>query len=209
MSHGEPPAPGSGRGSAQPGALVRAAPRPVGFTDAEVEALGEGRALAWDGAVDPRGLELGRTDEGLFRAGTGKGRHLDPRVRGDRIRWLEEVPAPLAGWFGALAEALAREAWLRVGEPEVQLAIFEDGAGYARHVDTFRDDPRRLVSAVVYLHERWEPGWGGELELDGGERLAPLPGRVVVFLSDRVGHAVRPAWFRRVAVAAWFPRALS
>lgn len=187
---------------------VRPAPRPVAFTDAEVEALGEGGVVVWDDALDAaeRGaLDLG-DDAELFRAGTGKGRHLDPRRRGDRIRWLDAAPGALGPFLDGLAEALARDAWLRVGSPELQLAVYEDGAAYQRHVDTFRGDPRRAVTVVVYLHPEWPPDAGGELELDDGTRLAPLPGRAVLFLSDRVGHAVRPAFFRRVAIAAWFPR---
>lgn len=39
------------------------------------------------------------------------------------------------------------------------------GAFYRRHLDRFRDDDRRMVSAVLYLNEDWQPQDGGQLRM--------------------------------------------
>jgi hypothetical protein len=91
----------------------------------------------------------------------------------------------------------------------------------------------RAVTAIIYLNAGWTPDHGGELRLwpPGGTAalgtsseasssslsseaedafldVAPLAGRLLLFDSARVEHAVRPARLAaRWALSAWVPRA--
>lgn len=82
---------------------------------------------------------------------------------------------------------------LQVTGPGGSLAVHLDGD---RH-KVFRAW-RRALSVIAYLHERWEPNWGGGLVLcdpDGGiiRRFDPLPGRLIAFEnSDLAYHGVEP-----------------
>lgn len=58
---------------------------------------------------------------------------------------------------------------------------------------------KRAANAVLYLNERWEPDWGGELELYDAcrdhcvKRIAPRAGRLALFVpGDAAWHAVAP-----------------
>lgn len=107
------------------------------------------------------------------------------------------------------------------GRTEYQLAVYNPnmGARYERHRDAFpTDDPedthQRRVTAILYLNPGWTPGHGGELKIyghsngngmtDAADRTVdPLLGRMVIFLSGVVDHAVLPANQQRFALTAW------
>ena len=84
------------------------------------------------------------------------------------------------------------------------------------------------VTAVCYANPEWHNGCGGQLRVwlpqgadsscfpycgtcpgvtldfvEGTVDIAPLSGRVVIFLSGAIDHAVLPSHARRVAVSAW------
>ena len=85
--------------------------------------------------------------------------------------------------------------------------MFPPGAGYVRHVDTIRSDPRRRITATLYLERDWRPDDAGALavvEPNGERELLPLGGRLVLFRSDVVPHEVRPTRRLRTALTAWF-----
>jgi len=83
------------------------------------------------------------------------------------------------------------------------------------HLDSDRH-PRlgleRRVNALLFCHDRWEAGWGGELVLAGpsaGRWVEPLPGRLVLFAATGQSvHAVRPlacpGGVRRCSLATYF-----
>src|SRR2546422_115217 len=82
------------------------------------------------------------------------------------------------------------------------------GAGYARHIDRFRDDDTRVLSIVLYLNDRWRNEDGGmlRLHLERGRSIDAIPyeGTLVAFLSDRFAHEVLPARRERFSIAGWF-----
>jgi SM-20-related protein len=82
--------------------------------------------------------------------------------------------------------------------------------GFLRHLDRFRDDDRRTVSAVLYLNEGWQPDDGGQLRmfLDGDVEhdVQPIAGSLVVFLSGAIPHEVLPAGRERLSLTGWFRR---
>ena len=85
------------------------------------------------------------------------------------------------------------------------LARYPTGARYRRHLDSYagRDIPR-LVTALLYL--AWRPQQGGQLRChlpDGPRDFEPLPGRLVVFMSQEVEHEVLPSVGDRLALTLW------
>lgn len=190
------------------------------LADAEVVALGDrgflvrdgflGRAgaLALHAAVERLGGEL--RPAGLSR---GAGYRIDRATRGDAIAWLTRehtspVLAPLWDRFIALREALNRDAYLGLGRFDVQLACYAgDGARYELHRDAGPGQAGRRVTAIYYVNPEWCPDHGGLLRLhlaDGPHDVAPVLDRLVVFLSERLPHEVRPVFAPRLAVTAWY-----
>jgi SM-20-related protein len=143
--------------------------------------------------------------------------HLDRRVRGDRIHWLDEHRDPalaerLGDWFALrdeLIDAVRRLCFLPVSGSEFHWAVYPPGTFYRRHVDRFRGRHNRLLSAVVYLNRGWVPGDGGELRLWLGEDtvdVEPLGGRLVLFRSDTVPHEVLETRVERWSLTGWLLR---
>lgn len=185
--------------------------------------------LAWRQAAEAR---HGTPDFRPARVGRGDGRTLAPGVRSDRICWLEpDEPGVLGGWFTAmddLRQAINRELYLGLWDYEAHLAVFPPGAFYARHLDQFAGAGDRLVSTVLYLNPHWPRQDGGELRLYDPDQvtresgrateppdlagarpyldLAPVGGRLLVFLADRFEHEVRPGANTRYSLTGWFRR---
>lgn len=151
---------------------------------------------------------------GLFRsAGIGHLAEQRPDIRGDEILWLEPSTAPLASRlagqeFEALRLAVNAATFLGLDEFEGHYAVYPPGAGYALHLDRFREVNLRVISLVLYLNDAWEPDDGGELRLHpeggGAVTLSPHGGTLVCFLSERVPHEVLPARRMRQSIAGWF-----
>ena len=169
--------------------------------------------LANDGAAIAGAVRALDARGALSPAAIGRDRQVDPTIRGDRTAWFSELalPASLQSlWhtFEQLRLVLNRDAWMGLRDFELQLASYPgDGARYAPHVDTFRGEPVRRVTAIIYLNPDWKESHGGELFVetpDGSIRIAPKLGRMVVFRSDVVRHAVEPCWTARYAATGWF-----
>lgn len=152
------------------------------------------------------------------RVGRAEGARRDGLVRGDAIQWLEAGdPAPCVGELlrrlDALRAALNQRLYLSLVESEAHFAHYPPGAGYQRHLDRFRSDDARTVSAVVHLGDPWLPQHGGELRmhLEGPDGeiaidIAPVPGQLVLFLSGEIEHQVLPTRRDRYSVAGWMRR---
>lgn len=175
-----------------------------GAIDAElVAALArECRARAAAGELSPAGI------------GRGDGQQVREGIRGDRIDWLEPGQAEPCDRYLALMDELRlrlnRELFLGLEDFEAHFALYPPGAFYRKHLDRFRDDDRRAVSAVLYLNPDWLPGEGGELRLylgDGSTHdVLPEAGTLVVFLSGELPHEVLPASRERLSLTGWFRR---
>lgn len=158
-----------------------------------------------------------RAAEGeLAPAAVGRGPTSEIReaIRGDRIQWIEPGQAPACDRYLALMdslrEAINRSLFLGLEDFESHFALYPPGAFYLKHLDRFRDDDRRAVSAVLYLNETWLPQEGGQLRMylkDRGEYdVLPTGGCLVVFLSGEVPHEVLPATRDRLSLTGWFRR---
>lgn len=114
----------------------------------------------------------------------------------------------------------------------IQFALYPGkGEGYNRHKDAFPVDPSssgpslestRQLTCLLYLNRDWTPADGGQLrvftlpgvEMEGcgkpfsfwgvnGYDIDPHFGRLVVFRSTEVSHAVLPCFHGRAALTLW------
>jgi SM-20-related protein len=159
-----------------------------------------------------------RDAAGEFRAagvGRAAARVERPQIRGDRIRWLEAEGArpaesALFAWLERLRLVVNEALFLGLLEFEGHYAIYPPGAGYARHVDRFRDDDARVLTLILYLNEAWTAAQGGALRIvqdDGAARdVLPEGGTLVAFLAERFPHEVLPTTRERLAFTGWYRR---
>lgn len=165
------------------------------------ELADECRARARMGLLVP--AAVGRGDVMLVREG----------IRGDSIQWLEAGQSVACDRYldllDCLRQTLNRQLFLGLEDFEGHFAQYPVGAFYARHVDRFRDNDRRSVSAVLYLNDHWLPEHGGQLRLHLPERtldIEPQGGCLVVFSSADIPHEVLPATRERLSLTGWFRR---
>ncbi|WP_372874812.1 2OG-Fe(II) oxygenase [Pseudomonas sp.] len=172
----------------------------------------------------PQTLTLELADECRKRAaqgdltpasiGRGSGQEVREGVRGDRIQWLDTGLSAACDQYLALMDglrqALNRELYLGLEDYECHFAWYPPGAFYQKHLDRFRDDDRRAVSAVFYLNPDWQPEQGGALRLyladETTRDVQPEAGSLLVFLSADLPHEVLPASRERLSLTGWFRR---
>ncbi len=152
------------------------------------------------------------------RVGRGDAMQRDAAIRGDEICWLDaraasEPERALFARLDALRIALNRALFLGLHEVEAHYACYAPGAGYARHLDRFRDDDARVISLVLYLNPSWRDEDGGSLRVfenvETREPLltvAPHGGTLVAFRSDTISHEVLAARAERLSIAGWLRR---
>lgn len=146
--------------------------------------------------------------------GRGAAQEVREAIRGDQIQWLDPGESEACDQYlqamDSLRLAINQGLYLGLEDFECHFALYPPGAFYRRHLDRFRDDDRRMVSAVLYLNEGWQPADGGQLRMflegDVEHDVAPLAGSLVVFLSGEVPHEVLPAGRERLSLTGWFRR---
>ena len=188
------------------------------FLDADLAEQLAGQALELDGSGLLRAPHAAR-DAAQF--------NLDEDARNDVTMWVhagEYAGTPLGAAIARLTELRSVLSTFVAFHPdnlaEVQLALYKGGGGrYVRHRDALpaglaveNDEykPRR-VTAILYTVADWQDSMGGELRVfrnradkEGIAQIAPVAGRLVVFLSGAMDHEVMPAFVPRVALTAWF-----
>jgi SM-20-related protein len=150
----------------------------------------------------------------LAAVGSGATAMLRPDIRGDRTMWLEAGQSDACDRYLAIMEALRvelnRAFFFGLDNYETHFAHYAAGASYRQHLDRFRDDDLRSVSAVIYLNPDWLPGQGGALRLSpqgaSVRDIVPVGSRLVLFLSADMLHEVLPATCERLSLAGWFCR---
>lgn len=148
---------------------------------------------------------------GTAGIGRGAGFRENSRIRSDDIFWLR-VDNPVDLHWLSLMEHLRlelnRRLFMGLFEFECHYARYAPGAFYRRHFDAFKGEGIRLLSTVFYLNDNWLPGEGGELVVydrdNGGHRIAPRGGSLVLFLSEEFAHEVRPTHRERFSITGWY-----
>lgn len=156
------------------------------------------------------------TEGALAPAAIGRGDAMEVRegIRGDHILWLEAGKSVVCDRYLTLMEelrqSLNQELFLGLEEFECHFALYPPGAFYKTHLDRFRDDDSRCITAVVYLNPDWQEGDGGTLRMhlpDGSHLdVPPLAGTLVVFLSGDFPHEVLVTQTDRLSLTGWFRR---
>jgi SM-20-related protein len=156
----------------------------------------------------------------LMAAGVGQGSEhsLRREIRSDHILWLDDTnAAAMQRHYLALLEAyrqeVNRQLFLGLFEFEGHLALYPPGSFYKRHLDRFREDDRRTVTAILYLNNDWKESDGGQLRFyPNGESMEeyvdvlPEAGTFVTFLSHDYWHEVLPGSRERMSLTGWFKR---
>lgn len=171
--------------------------------------------------------------DNMHQAGTGQQFiAVNSGLRGDSIYWLNEAVASIAQQvyfekMEALRVGLNQHLYLGLFSLESHLALYPIGAGYKKHIDRFRsangsakvDVAIRQISCILYLNDNWLESDGGHLRLyvnalaataDSPATLAsaidiaPMGGRLVMFISDTFYHEVLPATRDRKSLTGWF-----
>lgn len=170
------------------------------------QAFSKERCAALVTELDPLPLRL---------AGIGRGseQQINLDLRNDHIHWLS-TESPQQAYFlkamDALRTALNQHCFMGLDHYEAHYARYEQGGYYRRHLDSFQGSNPRRVSSVLYLNPDWQAENGGLLNLyrdehdNMGLEVKPEAGTLVIFLSEKVPHEVRPAQRARRSIAGWF-----
>jgi SM-20-related protein len=156
------------------------------------------------------------SNDGLKFAGVGRGalHKVVTKIRGDQIHWLNAGQSFACDQYLDIMESvrlvLNQNLFLGLQDYESHFAFYAPGTSYLKHVDRFRDNDSRTISAVIYLNEDWLPEQGGALRLylsgQCTKDISPLACRLVLFLSAEMAHEVLPATRDRLSIAGWFKR---
>lgn len=170
-------------------------------------------------------IHFNQLHEDEFKS-AGIGRQIDfqlkATIRSDKIHWIHadaenatETTTEFLQWMESFRVGLNRRLFLGLFDFESHFARYAVGAFYKKHLDAFRGrdqgpQPNRVLSIVLYLNEHWQIESGGELLIysEDGERvlekISPVCGRMVIFLSEKFPHEVLPAKCERNSIAGWF-----
>ncbi|EEX36145.1 prolyl 4-hydroxylase, alpha subunit [Vibrio metschnikovii] len=135
------------------------------------------------------------------------------QIRSDKIQWLREsMGQPIQDYLERMEQIrqqVNQDFFLGLFEYEAHFAKYEAGDLYKKHLDAFRGNENRKLTTVFYMNPNWRAADGGELKLyDLNDQLietiAPISGRLVVFLSEKFPHEVLPTQAERISIAGWF-----
>ncbi|SKA69390.1 SM-20-related protein [Thiothrix eikelboomii] len=153
----------------------------------------------------------GRFKPAAVGQGSRQAVHAD--IRRDAVLWLEDhetgVASEFLNWLADLRLALNQALFLGLVETELHFAVYPSGGFYRKHIDNFRGSSARLITVILYLNQAWQPQEGGELRLYLDDRtldIAPEPGKLVLFLSERFEHEVLPTQQERLSLTGWLRR---
>ena len=131
------------------------------------------------------------------------------QIRSDHILWINEDLSIAQQHIDALtqlSQSLNRAFYLGINDIEAHFACYNAGEFYALHRDNPQGKNGRMISAVYYLHQKWENDWGGELHLQDKNNqwhtIQPKPNRIAMFQSDLL-HEVITAKHQRLSITAW------
>ncbi len=161
-------------------------------------------------------LQLDEFQTGLLqfkKAGIGhkQEKQINEGIRGDYIQWIDRVTAApaLQVYLGKLNQVISfvnQTLYLSLKDYEVHMTQYPPGTFYKRHLDQFKKDDHRKLSAICYLNQNWRQEEGGQLRLyvkDSSLDVLPEAGRLVCFRSDLLEHEVLPATRPRLSLTGW------
>ncbi|MBN8576259.1 MAG: 2OG-Fe(II) oxygenase [Cytophagales bacterium] len=161
-------------------------------------------------------LQLDEFQTGLLhfkKAGIGhrQEKQVNEGIRGDYIQWIDRTQAApaLQVYLEKLQQVIGfvnQTLYLSLKDYELHLTQYPTGTFYKRHLDQFKKDDHRKLSAICYLNTNWKPEEGGQLKLYLPHQqleIFPIAGRLVCFRSDLIEHEVLPASRPRLSLTGW------
>eukprot|EP00933_Yihiella_yeosuensis_P038681 TRINITY_DN32610_c0_g1_i1.p1 TRINITY_DN32610_c0_g1~~TRINITY_DN32610_c0_g1_i1.p1 ORF type:complete len:542 (-),score=82.40 TRINITY_DN32610_c0_g1_i1:441-2018(-) len=138
---------------------------------------------------------------------------LCSHIFSQRCPVIMEVAKLLAGVPNILETRLS----CRLAVPQsIMVACYPPKASYKMHLDSYKlqggyDDVPRKVTLLLYCNVGWKPSMGGKLRTwpafnqgkGEGIEIEPLPGRLVVFMSEEIWHEVTESHEERFALTLW------
>lgn len=169
--------------------------------------------LSPDNLLALKALALKKWENKLFSpASIGRGsekQHLS-NIRGDEIIWLDPAPKLVANLVESLMNQINESLWLGLTNYETHFARYDQNAGYDEHIDqSAHKNPLtgiRVISFILYLNENWQKADAGELHIryqNSSHLIEPIWGRLVLFKSDKVPHAVLASKAERWSLTGW------
>ena len=150
----------------------------------------------------------------MTNAGIGNSSLSDKQqtYRGDKTHWLESQTRNTAEMefldiIDQFIGHLNTTCYTGLTSCEFHYALYEQGKGYARHKDQFRNNNARKYSMISYLNEDWQESDGGQLIIHNEDRselnIFPNNRKAVFFQSDRMEHQVAIAVRPRLSITGW------
>lgn len=157
-------------------------------------------------------------DGSLHQAAVGKGANklIANKLRSDSIYWLDNdtdssAQSDYLARMEQLRTAFNQHFFMGLFEFETHFAVYPAGGVYHKHLDQFKGQHERQISAILYLNQDWQKDDGGELRLylngtadDTHIDIMPVGGRLILFLSAKFLHEVLPAKRERISLTGWF-----
>ncbi|MGX9460929.1 2OG-Fe(II) oxygenase [Shewanella sp. A14] len=153
-------------------------------------------------------------DIAFKKAAIGRGveQQINTAIRSDKISWLDNkdhTDNEYLSIMSQLKDGLNRRLFMGLFDFESHYAVYEPGGFYKKHVDALHGSQNRILSTVFFLNPDWQENDGGELiiynECDSPlEVIHPKMGTLVLFLSERFPHEVKPTRKTRNSIAGWF-----
>jgi SM-20-related protein len=147
------------------------------------------------------------------QVGQGGERQRREDIRGDFTHWIDPLSPPEAfrwpvEFLMQLQQQLNQKCFMGLKQFECHLASYPPGSFYRKHLDHFQQDSSRYLSFVFYLNPVWSPADAGELILYDKddqplEKIYPMPGSAVFFLSHDFPHEVKPGLKERRSLTGW------
>lgn len=157
-----------------------------------------------------------KSDDLMKDAGIGNedAKDVNQKMRGDKIYWMDkshtniyeqEFLLQVEGFI----DHLNRTCYTGINGYEFHYAVYENGSGYKRHKDQFKNDNNRKFSLINYLNENWQEEDGGQLLVYQNEvvqKILPKSQTAVFFKSDEMEHEVTRANRSRMSITGWLKR---
>lgn len=144
-------------------------------------------------------------------------KQINHGIRGDFILWLDNASPDVTEQMylskvTQFIDYINATCYLGIQDGEFHYACYPPETFYQRHLDVFHEDSRRTLSIVLYLNEDdWGSSDGGELALysqsesadDVSLLIQPIAGRLVIFDSKEIPHAVQKTNRYRYSITGW------
>ncbi|MGK0367645.1 MAG: SM-20-related protein [Thermoproteota archaeon] len=138
---------------------------------------------------------------------------LDSAIRKSKTHWIEKWDENnsfklLNSEFNLIMNSLNEFFFLSMKRFESQLAIYEEGGFYKKHVDQHREGNHRQLSSILYFNNCAD---GGELLIYNksdknkvDEIIKPKEGTFIIFSSKDIYHEVKETNVTRYSLTTWF-----